>query len=54
MRLHHIGIVFGIGLMAAAVHSQEVSRRAKAVTDPGVITTSQAITPAGVQSRGQG
>jgi len=36
--------------VAAALHSQTASRPARGVTDPGVITTRQTITPAGLQT----
>jgi YVTN family beta-propeller protein len=38
------------GLVSAVLHSQEGRQPVRGVTDPGVITTGQAITPAGVQS----
>ena len=34
----------------ATIRAQSVERPVRAVTDPGVVTTRQAITPAGVQS----
>jgi sugar lactone lactonase YvrE len=43
----------GIAMLAtglAAVESQSVTQPVRGVTDPGVVTTRQAITPAGVQS----
>ena len=39
-----------LGLAAAVLQSQEAGRPVRGVSDPGVITTGQAITPAGVQS----
>ncbi len=39
-----------VGLLAAALHAQSAATPARGVTDPGVITTRQTITPAGVQS----
>jgi YVTN family beta-propeller protein len=36
--------------LAVGAHAQSVERPVRAVTDPGVVTTRQAITPAGVQS----
>jgi YVTN family beta-propeller protein len=38
------------GSFAATLAEQSVDRPVRAVTDPGVVTTRQAITPAGVQS----
>jgi hypothetical protein len=38
--------------MAAGPLWQEVAPLVRAVTDPGVITTRQAITPAGVRAQG--
>lgn len=40
----------GLGLFAAVLQSQESRQPVRGVSDPGVITTGQAITPAGVQS----
>jgi YVTN family beta-propeller protein len=37
-------------LAAVAIHAQSSQRPPRSVTDPGVITTRQAITPAGVQT----
>src|SRR5918994_1621648 len=45
--------IFLLGLVAQLVvtaHPQSVDRPVRAVADPGVVTTRQAITPAGVQS----
>jgi DNA-binding beta-propeller fold protein YncE len=39
-----------VSLLAAALHAQSAAQPARSVTDPGVITTRQTITPAGVQS----
>jgi YVTN family beta-propeller protein len=41
---------FLLSLMAVGLLAQEPARPVRAVTDPGVITTRQAITPAGVQT----
>ena len=38
------------GLMAVALYAQTAAQPARSVTDPGVVTTRQMITPAGVQS----
>jgi YVTN family beta-propeller protein len=56
MRKRTFSFVVGLGLGLAvampsiALLSQTATQPARAVTDPGVITTRQAITPAGVQS----
>src|SRR5688500_18670784 len=56
MRRRTFSFVFGLGLglvvamPSIALLSPTASQPARAVTDPGVITTRQAITPAGVQS----
>ena len=44
------GSVFGLSVFAVALLSQGAQPPVRAVTDPGVITTRQGITPAGVQS----
>ena len=43
-------VLFLSAMAAPAVHAQSVERPLRGVTDPGVVTTRQAITPAGVQS----
>ena len=52
MRASAVGFAVGLAfaLPAVVLLSQSASQPARAVTDPGVITTRQAITPAGVQS----
>jgi len=53
MSAHRIHAIVGITLclgLAAAGESRDVQQPSRGVTDPGVITTGQAITPAGVQS----
>ncbi len=42
--------VAGCAVFAGAVLAQTVERPMRAVTDPGVVTTNQSITPAGVQT----
>ncbi len=48
--LHVAAAVVGIGCFAVVLRSQEPRQPVRGVTDPGVITTGQAISPAGVQS----
>lgn len=48
--VHMAAAAAGVGLFAAVLRSQEPRQPVRGVTDPGVITTGQAITPAGVQS----
>jgi DNA-binding beta-propeller fold protein YncE len=43
-----VGLTFGVPVVM--LMSQSLAQPARSVTDPGVITTRQAITPAGVQS----
>ena len=40
----------GVSVAAVVLSAQSTPQLPRAVTDPGVITTGQAITPAGVQS----
>jgi len=49
-----LGIVALLAAAVAAVAAQTIERPRRAVTDPGVITTRQTITPAGVQTVFQG
>lgn len=49
----HVAVLAGLGAafgLAAPAGAQAVDRPERAVSDPGVITTRQAITPAGVQT----
>jgi DNA-binding beta-propeller fold protein YncE len=43
-------VVAFVAGVAVVVHAQTIKQPARSVTDPGVVTTRQAITPAGVQS----
>ncbi len=45
-----VGTTLCLCLAAAVLQSQDTRQPSRGVTDPGVITTGQAITPAGVQS----
>jgi len=47
-------IFVSLGLLPLAVFAQTVDRPVRSVTDPGVVTTRQTITPAGVPSVFQG
>ena len=46
----HLSIILPLLLLLIPVSGQTVDQPARAVTDPGVVTTRQTITPAGVQS----
>lgn len=46
--------IFAILICALAIGAQTVDKPVRAVTDPGVVTTRQGITPAGVQAVFQG